>query len=122
MSQTHIDFLRAYNNAFIAPDLDFILNNVTDDVRWEMVGEPIIDGKAAFTRAMKQMEGMTTLEMHVDDIFFSEGKGAVHGTMRTRNAAGKEYHFAFCDLYALRGESEPKVAGIKAFVLPLKDA
>ncbi|WP_283808530.1 hypothetical protein [Lujinxingia sediminis] len=42
--------------------------------------------------------------------------------MRTRNAAGKEYHFAFCDLYELRGESDPQVAKLKAFVLPLNDA
>lgn len=122
MSKTHIDFLRAYNNAFIAPDMDYILNNVTDDVRWEMAGDAILEGKEAFTKSMEQMRGMETLEMNVDDVFASGGKGAVHGTMRTRDTSGKEYHFAFCDLYELEGDTDPKVRGLKAFVIPIKDA
>lgn len=121
MSKIQLDFLRHYNDAFIAPDLDFIIDNVTDDVRWEMAGESVLEGKEAFIQSMGQMRGMDILEMNVDDIFVSEGKGAVTGTMRTRDPSGEEYHFAFCDLYELRGESDPKVSKLKAFVLPIKE-
>ncbi|RAL25125.1 hypothetical protein DL240_02615 [Lujinxingia litoralis] len=121
MSMSAKDFLRAYNDAFIEPDVDFLVSHTSEDIRWEMVGETVIEGRAAFQEALSQMEGSTTLEMNVDTLYVTDGRGTVSGTMRTLSALGEEYHFAFCDLYEFEGDSELRVTKLTAYVITLTE-
>jgi hypothetical protein len=52
-------FLTKITTAFAKGDSKFILGSVTDDIRWNIVGDKVIEGKDRFAEAMKQMKSDT---------------------------------------------------------------
>ncbi|MCP3026500.1 nuclear transport factor 2 family protein [Halobacillus sp. A5] len=50
------ELLKAFNEAFIKGDIDFVFESVTDNIAWEMVGADVIEGKENFAEALKQMK------------------------------------------------------------------
>ena len=49
-------FLREVNQAFSEGNTDFLLNKISDDFCWTVVGEKTISGKTEFTEAMEKMK------------------------------------------------------------------
>jgi hypothetical protein len=49
-------FVQELTIAFAKGDSNFILGNITDDIRWKMVGDKVIQGKSGFTEALEQMK------------------------------------------------------------------
>ncbi|MEC5425095.1 hypothetical protein QGM71_16540 [Virgibacillus sp. C22-A2] len=44
------EFFKKINNAFTTGDVDFIIENVTEDLQWNMVGNSHIQGKESFVQ------------------------------------------------------------------------
>lgn len=58
-------FLQKINEAFAKNDTDFIIENVTDDIRsaCRRIGDRLVQGKEEFIRAMKEMESEGPYEL-----------------------------------------------------------
>jgi hypothetical protein len=50
------DFLTKLNYAFANSNSSYILEHVTDDIRWNIIGDQVIEGKEAFETVIRQME------------------------------------------------------------------
>ena len=111
-------FLRDFNMAFARADIPALLAAVTDDFRWEMVGDKVISGKEAFANALESMKQHTASELVLDAIITHGREAAVAGTMVM--ADGKRFRFA--DIYTFRGAKGDKIAALTSYVVEVAEA
>lgn len=106
-------FLQKINEAFARSDTDFIVKNVTDDIRWTIHGDRSVQGKEEFVQALKEMESGEPYELDINNIITHGDSAAVDGTMRTHDSNT----YAFCDVYKFRGFKNPKIKEITSYVI-----
>ena len=111
-------FLRDFNVAFARADTPTLLAAVTDDIRWEMVGDKVISGKEAFATALEEMKQHTASELVLDAIITHGREAAVAGTMVM--ADGKRFRFA--DIYTFRGAKGDRIAALTSYVVEVTEA
>ena len=115
------EFIRDFNEAFSRNDMDFILNNMSDDIAWEFVGEKTMEGKDAVKEFMKPMSSVETLEMQLFQIITHGRTAAVNGRMKIKEPSGEIKSFGFADFYVLNGLKSPKIKKMTSYVLADKE-
>lgn len=110
-------FLREFNDAFATNDQEFILDSLTPDVEWNMVGGALMKGKEEVRKELQQMDGTKMLDMEVLHIICDDQFAAVDGRMRMRDQSTGERSFAFCDVYEFEG---PRIRKMTSYVKELK--
>jgi SnoaL-like protein len=108
-------FLTKLTTAFAKGDSKFILGSVTDDIRWNIVGDKVIEGKDRFAEALKQMKGDTAVALTIDHVTTHGKAGAVNGTTKLKN--GKTH--AFCDVYEFNNAKGTGVKEITSYVIEI---
>ncbi|MFH5831933.1 nuclear transport factor 2 family protein [Halalkalibaculum sp. DA3122] len=108
--------LEEINEAFARNDLDFIIEHVTDTIRWEIVGDMIVEGKEAFAKALKEMQADEPMELTIHHIITHGKAASVNGEMKT--AGGERY--AFCDVYKFSGFKNPRITEMTSYVIAVK--
>jgi len=116
---TQAAFLKQLNDAFAKGDTDYIANQVTDDISWDMVGDFSISGIEAFKNSLKEMEGMETLDMQIDKTIIHDKNAAVNGTMKIKESSGNIMSFGFCDIYEFADLKNLKINKMISYVRPL---
>lgn len=111
-----VKLLKRINEAFAKSDSSYLVKNVTDDIKWNIVGDRIIEGKEAFAEAVQQMESGSPLQLTINNII-SHGKMAtVDGTLHAENGP----LYAFCDIYKFSGFKNPKINEMTSYVVEVK--
>jgi ketosteroid isomerase-like protein len=114
VSQSKKDIVKKINDSFASGSSDGFLEFCTDDITWNMVGEPEVKGKQAVREFMASNGGMEPPKFTVDKIV-AEGDSAVcWGDMTMGNDA-----FSYCDVYTFDGDM---VRELRAFVVKHKSA
>ncbi|MEK4511380.1 nuclear transport factor 2 family protein [Paenibacillus anaericanus] len=98
--------LKDFNIAFARNDIGFILENITDNVKWNLIGDKVIQGRSNFAEELKQMNNIGAIELEITNILTHGNTGAAHGILRFENLS-----YAFCDVYIF--SSSAKNAKIK---------
>lgn len=114
-------FLQKINKAFETGDLEFFTDHITEDIKWEIVGETRIKGKAAFIEYLKMMGTYEITQVKIKHIITNATTAAVDGTMKAETKDGVKKNFAFCDIYDFTGENDPKIKSITSFALEEKN-
>ena len=109
-------FLKNLTIAFAKRDSKFILDNVTDDVRWNIIGKKLIQGKDDFAAAMDLMKTDKAVEISIHHIATHGKSGFVNGTVKSTN--GKTS--TFCDVYEFSNAKGTAVREIKSYVIEIK--
>lgn len=112
-------FLQRLQEAFASSDTTYIAEQVTDDVRWTIIGDRTIDGKEAFVAALKEMEVDAPMELSVGHIITNGDTASVDGTIRMPDHIGGGKAYAFCDVYELRGSENPKIKEMTSYVIEI---
>ncbi len=107
--------LQQVNEAFAKSNIDFILQNVTDDIEWTAVGDFSIQGEEEFVEALKKMANEEPFKLSIKNIITHGDSAAVDGVMQS--AGGNRY--AFCDIYKFRGFKNAKIKKITSYVVEL---
>lgn len=115
------EFIRDFNEAFSNNDLDFILNNMSDNIVWNMIGEKTIEGKKAVKEFMEPMSKIETLELELLGIVSREQSAAAHGRMKIKDSSGGIKSFGFADFYEFEGINIPKVSKMTSYVVENKE-
>jgi hypothetical protein len=113
-------FLRKINEAFASFDTKFISKSVTDDIKWEIVGEKTISGRDAFEESLERMKLGGPLKIMISDIISSEDKAVVEGVVEMTVEPGKNKSYAFCDIYIFPGEENKKFKELRTYVSQIK--
>ena len=111
------DFLRQVNKAFTDGDEKFLLEHVTEDFCWDIVGERTIGGKAEFSEALEEMRDMPPMKISVNKVFSQQNSAVVEGIVVGRNRIGQKKHFGFCDIYELSDSGELKIRKMTSYVI-----
>lgn len=110
-------FLQKVNEAFAKSDIDFIMEHVTDDIEWTVIGDFNLKGKEQFLEALKEMASKEPYQIDIKNIITHGDSAAVDGVMKSPDK--KEY--AFCDVYKFSGFKNPKIKNMTSYVLSLKE-
>ena len=78
-------------------NIESYMNYFTDDIRWEIVGMPVITGKKEFLIAMETLKLENFPTTNVKNII-AEGEFVVV------ESTGKDISNSFCDIYRFRDE------------------
>ncbi|MBM7554274.1 nuclear transport factor 2 family protein [Thalassobacillus pellis] len=111
-------FLREFNEAFVRGNIDFLMDNVTDNIRWEMVGDTVVEGKEAFHLALKEMPtDVKNHELAINNIITHGITAAVDGTITVTNETGEVKEYAFCDIYRWNKFKDGKIKDMRSYVV-----
>lgn len=94
-------FVRDFIIAMVNNDQAFTSKNVTDDIRWNIVGEPSIEGKEAVLAGLRQRSNSAVAELTVHTIVTHGYDGVAEGLLTFKD--GKK--IAFCDVYRFRAST-----------------
>ena len=109
-------FIEKLTAAFAKRDAKFILGNVTEDIRWNIVGDTLIEGKANFGEALERMKNEKVAELSIRHIATHGKAGAVDGTTKLKNGITH----AFCDVYEFSNSKGTSVKEITSHRIEIK--
>lgn len=104
-------FVQKFTIAFAKLDSKYILGNVTDDIRWNIVGDELIQGKENFAKALERMKADKAAQLTVHHISTHGKSGAANGTIRFRKGKTR----AFCDVYEFKDTKGLSVREITSY-------
>jgi len=101
--------------AFAKGATQFILKSVADEIEWNIVGGPRIQGKANFSRHLKEMTNHKTAELNIFHVSTHGRTGAVNGTKKLKNGQT----FAFCDVYEFTNAKGTSIRDITSYMIEI---
>jgi len=109
-------FLQQLTIAFAKGETGFILSSVTEDIRWNLVGEKLVQGKDDFAKALEQITKAKVAELTIHHVVTHGKAGAVNGTRKLNSGETR----AFCDVYEFSGAKGTSVREITSYVIEVK--
>ena len=109
-------FVQDITIAFAKGDLRFLLDNVTEDVRWNIIGIQRIQGKDQLATVVEQMKKENAIELSVHHVATHGKAGAVNGTTTLKNGKTR----AFCNVYEFSNTKGEAVREITSYVIETK--
>ncbi|MCL6220296.1 nuclear transport factor 2 family protein [Zunongwangia pacifica] len=106
-----------FSKAFVNGDHQFMLNQVTEDFHWIMIGKKEIKGKAQFADALKDMKNCVTSELELVDVITHGKKACVNGNMKVGSPKAEDQSFSFCDVYEFSSFKEPKIKRMTSYLI-----
>lgn len=110
-----MEFLKQLNIAYAEGNAAFLMENVTDDIVWNIIGDKKIKGIEAFTEELEKMKSVKASELILDQILSHGKEGAANGVMIMEN--GKQY--AFSDFYVFQSAKGEKIKAITSYCIKL---
>jgi hypothetical protein len=107
-------FLQDFTIAFAKVDAGFLLDSVTDDIRWDIIGGKHYEGKDDFAAALEKMDEVA--EIIIQRVLTHGKAGAVDGLMRTKS--GKT--IAFCDVVEFGSAKGTRIRKITTYVIEVR--
>ncbi|TRZ45701.1 nuclear transport factor 2 family protein [Robertkochia solimangrovi] len=110
-----MQFLKDFNIAFAKGDIDYLINAVTEDFVWNIVGSTTLSGKEAFLQELQQMNKLIVKELAIDKVLSHGREGAASGSLTMED--GKT--FAFSDHYEFKGAKGTKIKAMTSYVISI---
>lgn len=109
------EFLKDFNMAFGKGKAKFLIENVTEDIFWNIIGDRTIEGKVAYAKAINEMKNKEVSEFVIEKIVTHGKEGAVNGKVKMKD--GKEY--AFSDFYEFKNTKSTNLKTITSYVIEI---
>ena len=108
-------FLEDFNKAFAENNTEYIIDNVTKTIRWNVVGDFTVEGIDAFSESLKTMTSDDPLELTIHNVITHGKSAAVNGEMKSPDGRV----ISFCDIYKLSGFKNPKISELTSYAFDL---
>jgi len=102
MSKENKELVKKMNEAFSKGNTEFIVQNITEDIRWNIVGMPVIKGKTDFLKAMKIMELESLPDTEIKNIIAEGNYVVVESSAGLNSKSGRPYRPSYCDVYKIK--------------------
>jgi hypothetical protein len=109
-------FVQEITIALAKGDSKFILSNVTDDIRWNIIGDQLIEGKERFAEALGEMKKDSVGLLTIRRIATHGKTGAVDGTARLENGKLR----AFCHVYEFSNAKGSAIKEITSYFIDIQ--
>jgi len=104
-------FVQKLTIALASSAVNSVLNHVTDDIRWDVVGDKVIQGKDHLAEALDKAEKV--MELTIYHVATHGKAGAVNGTRKLKNNQTQ----AFCHMYEFGNAKGTSVKEIISYVI-----
>lgn len=111
-------FIADFNRAFAEVDIEYVLDHVSDDIVWEMVGDKEVNGKTAMRDVMVSMMAAKASALVLHNVITHGREAAANGEL---HYSGGE-RIAFCDVYHFTKTTGNTVKGITSYAKSLSSA
>lgn len=110
-------FLKNFTVAFTKGESKYVQQNITEDAKWDYIGNKVITGKDDFLKELLKSKFIKPKKIKIDSVISHGNTGAVSGFMDLEN--GRNY--AFCHVFRLSGfPRKAIVKKISSFVIKVK--
>jgi len=107
-----------FNTAFAENKIDKILEFMSEDITWNMVGNKILKGKKEAEEMLKTMGGEVADELIINTIITHGDTAAADGVMKFPGTS-----IAFCDVYTFTNYSDSaKIKKLTSYGIELKES
>ena len=106
-------FLKDLNIAFAEADVQYIVERVSDDIKWHIIGDKRIQGKADFVAELEQMQAQKAAEVTIATVISHGRFGSANGEITMQD--GKTY--AYCDVYEFTNAKGTSIKSIQSYVI-----
>jgi len=105
-SEKNKQLIKKLNEAFCEGNRKFILMHLADDIKWNIVGMPPINGKEDFLRVMEMMESAVGgfPSITIKNIISEGDYVVVENSGSSKNIPGKPFNPSYCEVYRLKNE------------------
>lgn len=110
------EFIKDFNVAYASGKVDFILDNVSDNIEWTIVGDIKLMGKENVELKLNEMANFKASELIIETILTHGKEAAATGVLNMEN--GKSY--AFSDFYTFSSAKGNKVKSMVSFTIEIK--
>lgn len=104
--------LRDFNIAFAKGDTDSIIEMVSDEIIWKIIGDKTITGKKEMKAALNKMTNQSVRSLQLHNIITHGKEAAVYGTCKLNNGG----EFTFADIYEFNSVGSKIIKKIISFV------
>lgn len=94
-------------------NVDFLLDSVSSDIRWRIVGGKEIQGKDALTELFQSRTSAEVALLTIHHVVTHGKAGAVNGTMAFKDESAQE----FCDIFEFTSAKGTSVKTITSYVI-----
>ncbi|WP_202081485.1 nuclear transport factor 2 family protein [Caldalkalibacillus salinus] len=110
---------KRFNDAFSSGNIDFIIENIAEDVNWHVVGEPKLHGREAVVKMMEPMRGVVPKEYKTNNILINGNKAIIEGTLTMPKGNGEVQSYAYCDIYTFTHSNKDTIKDLTAYLIEL---
>src|SRR5690606_11347103 len=93
--------LRDFNVSLIMKDYAILLENIADDITWNIIGGDVIEGKSEFIKKIDELYKDKITELLIDDIITHGYVASAHGKV-----IGTNEYLHFCHVFKFSGASK----------------
>lgn len=114
------EFFLKLNDAFATGEVDFLIENLCEDIQWEYVGEKKIQGKeTVVSKMLEPMRGVIAEQYVTKQIITHGNKAVIEGTMKMPDENGEERRYSFCDIYTLDKFKNGKIKTLTTYLIQI---
>jgi hypothetical protein len=96
-------------------DIDFLLDNFSDDIRWHIVGDQELRGKDAVAEWLRSRQDSETAELVIEHAITHGRVGSVNGVTKCGQGGRNE----FCNVYEFTSARATGVKAITSYVITI---
>ncbi len=112
------EFLRAFNVAFVRNDIGFIMDNIIDDIQWNLIGSHAWQGKDQVLRMLERLNDRTPTELIISNIITHGYTGSLNGVLNLESNVS----YAFCNIYRFNSSlNKTKIKEITSYIIDLSE-
>lgn len=113
--------IEGMNEAFKYGDVDYIVHQLSDNVRWHLVGELVLQGKESVEKMLRPMQGEHIKEYRTKQMTVNGNRAIIEGVMSMPDKLGEEKQVAFCDIYTFEHADGGDVIDVTAYLIELSE-
>lgn len=102
MPANNKQILQMIMQAFSKHNKEFVLSHLAEDIKWNIVGMPVIEGKNNFLNAMKMLELESFTSVNIKNIIAEGEYVVVESESCIKYNSGISDNTAHCDIYRFK--------------------
>lgn len=106
-------FVQELTIALARADSRYVLDRVSEEVRWKIAGRRLIQGKAELGALLQQQKPQRTRELIIHHVATHGKAGAVNGTLKLEGGKTRE----FCHVFEFTNAKGNQVGEIISYVI-----
>jgi hypothetical protein len=106
-------FLQELTIALARADSRYVLDRVSEEVRWKIVGHPLLQGKTELGAILQKQKTQRVRELIIHHVATHGKAGAVNGTIKLEKGKTRE----FCHVFEFTNAKGNQVGEITSYII-----